>query len=94
MNKFLKLTSSDGKALYLRASAINMITEDKDGLVICYGNDLCYQVKETLAEVMNMFERIEINPCIQCGRKPKVRYDMPYTWIQCQCGRKSQSFID
>ena len=94
MNKFLKLTSSDGKALYLRASAINMITEDKDGTVICYGNDLCYMVKEDIDEVMNMFERIEINPCIQCGRKPKVRYDMPYTWIQCQCGRKSQSFID
>ena len=59
MNKFLKLTSSDGKALYLRASAINMITEDKDGLVICYGNDLCYMVRETLAEVMGMLEETE-----------------------------------
>lgn len=59
MNKFLKLTSSDGKALYLRASAINMITEDKDGLVICYGNDLCYIVKETLSEVMGMLEATE-----------------------------------
>ena len=59
MNKFLKLTSSDGKALYLRASAINMVTEDKDGLVICYGNDLCYIVKETLAEVMGMLEATE-----------------------------------
>lgn len=59
MNKFLKLTSADGKALYLRASAVNMVMEDKDGLVICYGNDLCYQVKETLAEVMGMLEATE-----------------------------------
>lgn len=59
MNKFLKLTSVDGKALYLRASAINMVMEDKDGLVICYGNDLCYIVKETLAEVMGMLEATE-----------------------------------
>ena len=59
MNKFLKLTSADGKALYLRASAINMITENKDGLVICYGNDLCYMVRETLSEVMGMLEATE-----------------------------------
>ena len=55
MNKFLKLTS-DGKALYLRASAINSVMEDKDGTVVCYGNDFCYIVRETLAEVMGMLE--------------------------------------
>ena len=59
MNKFLRFTASDGKALYLRASAINMVMEDKDGLVICYGNDLCYIVKETLSEVMGMLEATE-----------------------------------
>ena len=56
MNKFLKLTATNGNTIYLRASAVNMVMEDKDGLVICYGNDLCYQVKETLAEVMGMLE--------------------------------------
>ena len=56
MNKFLKLTSTNGNTIYLRASAINMVMEDKDGTVICYGNDLCYQVKETLDMVMGMLE--------------------------------------
>ena len=55
-NTFIKLTATNGKAIYLRASAVNMVTEDKDGLVICYGNDLCYIVRETLAEVMGMLE--------------------------------------
>ena len=56
MNKFLELTSLKGTPIYLRASVINMVMEDKDGVVICYGNDMCYQVKETLAEVMGMLE--------------------------------------
>ena len=56
MNKFLKLTATNGNTIYLRASAINMIAEDKDGLVICYGNDLCYIVKEDIDKVMGMLE--------------------------------------
>ena len=59
MNKFLELTSLKGTPIYLRASAINMVQKDKDGTVVCYGNDLCYQVKETLAEVMGMLEATE-----------------------------------
>lgn len=59
MNKFLKLTSLKGTPIYLRASAINMVTEDKDGTVVCYGNDLCYIVRETLSEVMGMLEATE-----------------------------------
>ena len=51
---FIKLTATNGKAIYLRASAVNMVTEDKDGTVICYGNDMCYQVKECIIDVLGL----------------------------------------
>ena len=53
-NTFIKLTATNGKAIYLRASAVNMVTEDKDGTVICYGNDMCYQVTEYIDDVLRL----------------------------------------
>ena len=59
MNKFLKLTATNGNTIYLRASAINAVMEDKDGTVVCFGNDFCYIVREKLVTVMGMLEATE-----------------------------------
>lgn len=40
-----------------------------------------------------MSKREELLPCV-CGRMPKLRYTMPYNWVQCKCGRHSNPFID
>ena len=49
----IELTNMEGKKFYIRASAINMICTDKDGTVVCYGNDMCYMCKESMEEVLD-----------------------------------------
>lgn len=40
-----------------------------------------------------MSKRVELLPC-KCGKTPKLRYRMPYSWVQCKCGRQSARFVD
>ena len=40
-----------------------------------------------------MRKMAEILPC-KCGKTPALRYRMPYSWVQCQCGRQSKRFAD
>lgn len=40
-----------------------------------------------------MSKREDILPC-KCGKTPTLRYRMPYSWVQCKCGRQSARFAD
>ena len=38
----------------------------------------------------------ELKPCPRCGKQAKIRYKMPYTWIECKkkCGMKTGYYAD
>lgn len=40
-----------------------------------------------------MSKRPDILPC-KCGKTPTLRYRMPYSWVECKCGRQSLLFAD
>lgn len=40
-----------------------------------------------------MSKRPDILPC-KCGRTPTLRYRMPYSWIECKCGRSTKMYAD
>ena len=40
-----------------------------------------------------MSKRSDILPC-KCGKTPTLRYRMPYSWVECKCGRTSKAFSD
>lgn len=35
----------------------------------------------------------ELLPC-RCGRMPKLRYRMPFSWVQCKCGLCTSAYVD
>ena len=46
-----------------------------------------------MVRVLMMSKREDILPC-KCGKTPTLRYRMPYSWVQCMCGRQSARFVD
>ena len=40
-----------------------------------------------------MSKRADILLC-KCGKTPTLRYRMPYSWVECKCGRCSKAFSD
>lgn len=40
-----------------------------------------------------MSKRNDILTC-KCGQTPTLRYRMPYSWVQCECGRKTNLYVD
>lgn len=52
---FLKLTDMQGKPIYIRSDAVNMVTkEDGTDTTVCYGNDMCFLVKEEIEDVLKL----------------------------------------
>lgn len=37
---------------------------------------------------------MKINPCSKCGSTPRVKYQLPYNWVQCKCGNCSRAIPD
>ena len=36
-----------------------------------------------------------LKPCPRCGKQAKVRYRMPYTWVQCKkCEMRTGYYVD
>ncbi len=40
-----------------------------------------------------MSKRSDILPC-KCGKTPTLRYRMPFSWVECKCGRKTRYYSD
>lgn len=36
----------------------------------------------------------ELKPCPFCGGTPKVRYEMPFSWVECKCGAHTAVICD
>ena len=52
---FLKLTDMQGKPMFIRSDAVKMVTKsDETGTTVCYGNDLCFLVKEEIEDVLKL----------------------------------------
>jgi len=40
-----------------------------------------------------MSKKAELLQC-KCGKTPTLRYRMPYSWVQCKCGRQTHQYAD
>lgn len=40
-----------------------------------------------------MSKKLELLPC-KCGKAPTLRYRMPFSWVQCKCGRQTKRYAD